>query len=175
MNTDRKQFLRCAARVGGVRSQRGAALIIGLVLLAVMLMLGLSAQRGTNLQVRLASNYQFKELAFQTADENIRRVVQEAAGARAPPVDTPNVLVQAVSAPADAPPQRAISDADAGTESTASVRYLGQGVAPGFSLGAGKGTFVAFRFEIDAQAQGPVPSAQSRQRQGISRIGPGSN
>ena len=152
--------------------QRGAALAVGLILLVVMSMLGLSALRGSNIQVKLAANYQFKEIAFQAADENIRTTVHEADGVRPPPDGEQNILIEAINAP-DTPPTRQISDSTAGTQATATVTYDGSRAAPGFSLGAGDGAFVAHRYDIDAQATGPAPSARSNIRQGISRIGPG--
>lgn len=53
-------------------SQRGAALIVALVMLLVMTVLGISAARTTNLQERMAGNLRDSNLAFQAAERALR-------------------------------------------------------------------------------------------------------
>lgn len=52
--------------------QRGAALMIALVMLLVMSMLGLSSMRGTTLEERMAGNWRDQNLAFQAAEAALR-------------------------------------------------------------------------------------------------------
>lgn len=52
--------------------QRGAALIVGLVLLLVMTVLGVASMRGTTLQERMAGNLRDANLAFQAAEAALR-------------------------------------------------------------------------------------------------------
>ncbi len=52
-------------------SQQGAALIVGLILLLVLTILAVSTMRTATLELLMASNAQYKEDAFQTAEAGI--------------------------------------------------------------------------------------------------------
>lgn len=54
------------------RHQRGAALFVGLILLILMALIGLSAMQSTLLQERMAGNFRLVNLAFQNAEEAVR-------------------------------------------------------------------------------------------------------
>ena len=58
--------------------QRGAALIVGLVLLMVLTVLAISAMRTATLDLTMASNSQFRENAFQLAESGIQTIVRRA-------------------------------------------------------------------------------------------------
>ena len=60
------------ARAGQWNAQRGAALIISLVLLAVMTLIGVFAMRGTTLEERMAGNMRDRDMAFQAAEGALR-------------------------------------------------------------------------------------------------------
>lgn len=65
----------------GFRTQRGAALIISLVLLIAVMLLGLSGVRGTSLQVRMGAGLYDRQIAFQAAESAMREAeVAVAAG-----------------------------------------------------------------------------------------------
>ncbi len=51
-----------------VFTQQGVALIICMILLAVISLLSISAMRATNIDSRIAANYQHKQLSFQAAE-----------------------------------------------------------------------------------------------------------
>ena len=53
-------------------SQRGAALIVAMVMLLAMTVLGVTAVRNTNLQERMAGNLRDSNLAFQSAERALR-------------------------------------------------------------------------------------------------------
>ena len=57
------------------RQQRGAALIIGLLLLLVMTVFAVSGMTGATLEMTLAGNTQFAENAFQAAESAIEAEV----------------------------------------------------------------------------------------------------
>ena len=60
-------------RVGEIRRhERGAALIIALLLLLLMTVLGVSAMRTSTLQERMAGNVRDSNLAFQAAEAGLR-------------------------------------------------------------------------------------------------------
>jgi hypothetical protein len=58
--------------------QRGAALIVGLVLLMVLTVLAISAMRSATLDLTMASNSQYRENAFQLAESGIQTMVRRA-------------------------------------------------------------------------------------------------
>ena len=48
--------------------QKGAALVISMILLIIITMLSVTAMRNTNLETKIAVNHQFKELSFRAAE-----------------------------------------------------------------------------------------------------------
>ncbi|GMU75912.1 MAG: hypothetical protein AMXMBFR45_14030 [Gammaproteobacteria bacterium] len=58
------------------RQQRGAALIVGLVMLMVLTVLAISAMRTATLDLVMAGNAQLRENAFQLADSGIRATLR---------------------------------------------------------------------------------------------------
>lgn len=54
------------------QSQRGATLIVGLIMVLVMTVIGLSAIRGSGLQEQMAGNMRDRQLAFQAAEAALR-------------------------------------------------------------------------------------------------------
>lgn len=48
--------------------EKGAALVVSMILLAIITLLSVSAMRNTNLETKIAVNHQFKELSFQAAE-----------------------------------------------------------------------------------------------------------
>jgi type IV pilus assembly protein PilX len=57
--------------------QRGAALIVGLVLLMVLTVLAISAMRTATLDLTMAGNAQFRENAFQLAESGIQATMRQ--------------------------------------------------------------------------------------------------
>lgn len=69
------------------RNQGGAALIIGLVLLAVLTVLAISTLRTASLELLMAGNTQFRENAFQLAESGLAaRMRQVNAAVPLPPL-----------------------------------------------------------------------------------------
>jgi|GEM_PF-1938350 len=62
------------------RDQAAMALISGLVLLAVMTLLGLTAMRSTTQDTRLAVNHQHKQQSFQTAENALTQMMADEPG-----------------------------------------------------------------------------------------------
>jgi len=52
--------------------ERGAVLVIGLIMLLLLTIIGLAAIRGTDLQERMAGNLRDKNIAFQAAEAALR-------------------------------------------------------------------------------------------------------
>ncbi len=73
--------------------ERGAALIVALVMLLVMTVLGVTAARNTNLQERMAGNLRDNNLAFQSAERALREGETFLRGATLPPFTGSNGLL----------------------------------------------------------------------------------
>lgn len=54
------------------RHNRGAALVVGLVLLLILTVLGVNALTTTNMETKMASNFRDRTLAFQAAETALR-------------------------------------------------------------------------------------------------------
>lgn len=62
------------------RQERGAALLIALIILLIVSFMGVSAMRSSILSERMAFNTQARELTFQAAETAINGVIAEARG-----------------------------------------------------------------------------------------------
>lgn len=165
---------------GSFQRQSGVALLIGLILLLVMSIIGLSAIRGTTQQERMAAANQQQTQTFQAAEAAIRVVMAELrgdAGVETPPDDGGmQMLVKAINngkSPPDSqiPKREAVFDDDAKLEATAAVTWTGTGVAAGGSIGK----FSFYQFQVDSSAKQSGTNAQAQNRQGIGYIGPSEN
>jgi type IV pilus assembly protein PilX len=59
----------------GRRQQRGAALVVGLVLLAVITLLAVAQINSVSLELKMAGNSQYQERAFQAAETGIEQAL----------------------------------------------------------------------------------------------------
>ncbi len=62
------------------KRQSGVALVVGLLLLVVMTLIGITTMRGTILEERMAGNYRDKGLSFQMAETALRDAELEIKG-----------------------------------------------------------------------------------------------
>ncbi len=76
-----------------IDGERGAALIVALVMLLIMTVLGVTAARNTNLQERMAGNLRDSNLAFQSAERALREGETFLRGATLPPFTGANGLL----------------------------------------------------------------------------------
>lgn len=60
------------ARQPNLRAQRGATLLVALVMLIVMTLLGLASIRGTSMQEKMGANMYDRSLAFQAVESALR-------------------------------------------------------------------------------------------------------
>ncbi|MBK7252061.1 MAG: pilus assembly PilX N-terminal domain-containing protein [Gammaproteobacteria bacterium] len=113
------------------RKQRGAALVIGLILLLILTLLAVSGMNSASTELIMAGNEQYRQNAFQAAETGVEQALTTLANV--PQSGTPTV------APATAVPGSATD------EYATSSRYLGDDLnIPGFSAGK----FVGFHYEI---------------------------
>ena len=133
--------------------QKGAALVVSLILLLVLTLLGVSGLSTATLELTMAGNTQFQENAFQAAETGIERALV------APGMNTgiPLVFPEAAAFPAD--PNTTIAWNNA-------FQTLGL-PPPGFSLD----DFSSYHFQITSTGRG-TRNATSTHVQGFFIVGP---
>jgi len=62
----------CNTRISFIAKQQGAVLVVGLIMLLVMTVIGLSAMRSTILEEKMAGNFRDSNIAFQAAETVLR-------------------------------------------------------------------------------------------------------
>lgn len=136
--------------------QRGATLVVGLVLLLVLTVLGVSGITTASLEVTMAGNTQFHQDAFQAAETGIdipiaRRTFSTVA---------PTIL-----------PSTSLGD---GIETRSRTTFEATTPVPdvAFSMGTSSGSVQAFHFDIVAVGTGPR-NATSTHDQSFYVVGPG--
>ncbi len=70
MNTQKHRF-----RMSPIPSQRGAALVVGLILLLVITLLAISGMSTASLELQMAGNAQYGQNAFQAAETGIEQAM----------------------------------------------------------------------------------------------------
>ena len=63
--------------LNGIRQQRGAVLIVSLIMLLVMTLLGVSSMKGSAMEEKMTRNLHDKNLAFQAAEAALRAAEQD--------------------------------------------------------------------------------------------------
>lgn len=71
----------------GVASQRGATLLVGLIMLLLMTVIGLAAMRGSGMQELMVGNMRDRNQAFQAAEAGLRAAEDVLNGATIPAFD----------------------------------------------------------------------------------------
>ena len=143
------------------KKQSGAILVVGLVLLLVLTVLGISTMSTASLELNMAGNDQFYENAFQLAESGIDVTVANLnAGVGVPPPLNPGICP-----PFNAPfavPQMG---------GTVSTRLCFSGDIPDLSGSSSIGKIRQYHYQTDAQgiAQG---GASSLHQQGLFIQGP---
>lgn len=118
------------------RTQRGAALVVGLILLMVLTVLAITGMNMASTELIMAGNEQYRQRATQAAETG----VEEAMSNLSTLAQNPAPVVVAATA---------VPDSDPDTYATSS-QYMGEdGDIPGFSAGK----FVGFHYAIQSTGQ----------------------
>jgi type IV pilus assembly protein PilX len=138
--------------------ERGAALIVGLVLMLVLTVLGISGMNTATLELVMANNSQAQQAAFQAAETGIDLAVGNG--------DYPT------AAPVPFPPT-ALGDGSYSTRSVMDCVATTPVPDRAFSMGTGSGSAQAYHFDVLAVGTGPR-NATSTHNQSFYIVGPGS-
>jgi Tfp pilus assembly protein PilX len=124
--------------------QRGATLIIGLVLLLVLSVLAVSTMSGASFGLTMVGNAQYSENAFQMAETGVDLAITAGGftSAAMPPIPVTQVTD--------------VSGDDIGSyAATTAFQETTAPPAGGYSIGNDDGTFQACHFQIVATGQAP--------------------
>ena len=134
--------------------QRGAALVVGLVLLMILTLLAISGMNTATTELTMAGNNQYFENAFQAAESGVDEALAQGTFQTA----APNVI-----------PQHVINGTDLVTSTTT---YQCNTLVPdaAFSIGSGKG-IAAFHFQAVVQAES-TRGARAQHVQNFYVVGP---
>ncbi|HEY5602337.1 MAG TPA: PilX N-terminal domain-containing pilus assembly protein [Gammaproteobacteria bacterium] len=161
--------------------QAGAALVVSLMMLLALTIISLSAVSNTNLEERMAHNFQQSVLVFQASESTIERVINlgdvGGAGVNANPfydeVDDP--LVTAINAGLNDTSTTISHDndpngylANATLTSTATVSYIGTNACPETSLGE----LTCYAFDVTSTATIDATSTTETHIQTVDRPAP---
>ncbi|HEU4619680.1 MAG TPA: pilus assembly PilX N-terminal domain-containing protein [Gammaproteobacteria bacterium] len=137
-------------------SEAGAALVVGLILMLVLTVLGVSGMNMNTLELTMASNTQSQQDAFQAAETGIDLALA-----------TRDFTTTAATS---------IAPTDVGGDTTAeaTVQFMQTTPVPdlSFSMGVGTGSVQAFHFDITAVGEGPR-NARATHTQSFYIVGPG--
>lgn len=157
MNKPNKQLV-----ITGPAAQQGAVLVVALVMLMVLTLIGVSSMSNSSLELKVASNAQQSNIAFQAAQSRI------AFASKDDPLNPTNYLIPIdVSAPRSTWPVQTCDLIDGCPDgsnwvATATVDYIDCAKGIGSSQEAGKG-FSYRTFEITATGETAAQTARSIQ------------
>lgn len=143
------------------KKQAGVVLIMALVLLTVLTLIGVSSMSSSTLEMKVASNMQQHNTAFQAAQARLAFASSDDAS------NPINYLIPINVAEPNTWPVQTCNPADgcvngSGWTATANVRYLSCAKGAGSSLESGKG-FSYRTFEIEATGHTTTGSSRSVQ------------
>lgn len=139
------------------KRQRGAALVVGLVLMLVLTVLGISGMNTATLELTMAGNTESHQDAFQAAETGIDIPI----GQRTYTTLNPTTLAYTP-----------LGDGTYGTQSITSCVETTPVPDIAFSMGTTTGTVQAFHFDIVSVGTGPR-GATSTHNQSFYVVGPG--
>jgi type IV pilus assembly protein PilX len=143
------------------KRQGGAALVVGLILLMVLTVLGVSGMNTATLELTMASNAQFNQDAFQAAETGIDLVIARRTF-NTIPGDPGNLILPTP-----------LGDGSYTTQAVSTFQETTPVPDIGFSGGVGTpGTIQAFHFDIVSIGVGPR-NARSTHNQSFYVVGPG--
>ena len=129
------------------RNERGAALVVGLILLLVLTLLAVTGMNTASTELVMAGNEQYRQNAFQAAETGVENAI-----ARLPNV--PQTITVVPNTP---------TAGDASAQYTTSTQYEGDDLnVPGYSAGK----FAGLHYEITSTGTTTVRNASSVHRQG---------
>jgi len=142
--------------------QHGAVLVIGLLILLVLTLLGVTSMSTSTMEERMSSNSMNANFAFQMAETAVTSAMK----------NLTTVVTAMNSANAVSGPTVTYGSGNLAATGNSQVTYVGEGVAEGFSIGLTQGTYAAHHFQVQATGTVTAANATSATDQGTVFIGP---
>ncbi len=152
--------MRMSHSIASRHAQRGAALVVGMLLLLVLTLLAISGMNTASLELTMAGNMQYHENAFQAAETGVEQA-----------------MVLGVFNPSEAPERLPATDGEttplgsAGDHFFATITPELGGAAQPAIWGASWDSFSTYHFRIDSTG-GSARSAVATSVQGVAVIAP---
>lgn len=137
------------------RDQRGAALLVAMIMIFMLSIMGASAMRGATLERQMATNAIQAREVFHEAESGTELALN----------DTENLKRAFVSGEIELDIEVA---GPAGINTEATLSYVGAGIAPGYSAG----TFEALRYIVSGSSEADAVGASASVEQGAFRTVP---
>lgn len=142
--------------------ESGSALLIGLILLVVITLIGVSGVRGVIMEKDMAANNQYQVLTFQAAETGIEGALAD-----------PTALVDAINTPTGGTwPTRTYNVTHAGNKFAVSSKAEIKVGAPTVPVGYSIGEFVSYPFTITSDGTIASINATDRHIQTATKIAP---
>lgn len=147
----------------GFSRQRGAALLVSMIMIFLLSMMGVSSMRSASLEKQMVSNAVQSRDVFQAAESSNEIALNSSDNL----TDTFNAANRTLVIDTDI-------RSDIGLQSQVTLRYIGEGNATGASLNAmqGANSFDALRFVAEGVATIDAVKANRRIDQGATRTVP---
>ena len=146
----------------GRKQQRGAVLVVALIMLLALTVLGVSTMSTAKMEMRMAANNQFLENAFQLAETGLDTDLADLnAGVIPAP---PATVIDTCS-----PPQAAVYVPDLGGDYQTTICFIGD--VPDLGSGSSIGKIRAYHFQNSSQGISKS-QASSLHRLGMRVLGP---
>ncbi|MEE9320317.1 MAG: PilX N-terminal domain-containing pilus assembly protein [Granulosicoccus sp.] len=142
-------------------AQRGAALLVAMVMIFMLSVLGVSAMRGSTIERRMATNSIQTQTNFQAAESSSEIGLNDSTNLENAYEANGTIVT------VDTDLQHAM-----GSDSEVQLQYIGEGIAEGFSTGSGSNKFMALRFEARGLSNADTVRARSEILQGANRVVP---
>ena len=149
----------------GPARQAGAALLVAMIMIFMLSLLGVSAMRGSTMEGRMADSAIQASTVFQAAESATEVALNDSEQLG----DAFDLNGDALAIDVDLDPD---ADGATGLSSEASLTYIGDGVAFGFSFGEGSNNFQSLRFDAEGRARIDAVRARSSVTQGAYRVVP---
>ena len=138
--------VRTSRPIAARREQRGAALVVGMLLLLVLTLLAISGMNTSTLELQMAGNFQFSQNAFQAAEIGLQRAMAAGKFATNTEITTlPTLITGSATDTPDTYASKITFDCAKNGETVPPPRPGG----PAFSIGENMG-FSAYHFEVES-------------------------
>jgi len=157
-----------------VSQQSGAALIVGLLILLLMTIIGLSSIRNVTLEEQMVANSQYKAISFQAAETALIGGTATIANSLTTLGQIYAIGPTPAAAAAYSESHTAVGDTVSNAITTIVFDTTEVAAGEGYSLKVGGGGFEYYLFDLTGTGDVTGAGAQSVHLQGVKRIAPGS-